>query len=579
MLSSDKTLLTNKSGDKNAHCVYMSCGNIQKEVRSKASARCWVKIAEIPVPKFDEKHLQAELTQRIYHLCMDIIPETLKQCSHTPVWMTDANGDKRLVRTILLAHLADLPEQLLIACCHQGASPLSLARTKDFGSSEKQPPRTGIGTRQCIRDITATTSPKSIRHYNTRASKFGMNSVNKPYWRDWKFADPSKFLAPDALHQWHKFFWAHVMKWARKLIGDKELDRRYQCLQKHVQHRHFSNGFTSLSQQTCREDRDLEASFIAVISGHPKITSGVMAAFRAMLDFIYLGQLETHTTETLKQLRASLAAFHENKKHLVAAGIRNGPKQKGEFNIPKLELMHHIADFVESLGSVLQYTTEHTERCHITLAKQPYRTTNKKKGYEVQVCLELDRRDKIDLFATYLEWKAREGAGHGGHIAPAARTPAQVPNINASNWQLRSERFLSFARAFIPQPPRDAFRDHPSVTPRNDTTAFILNDRITHGDATVGRIMRIYRLPKLRDAIVDYYEQQYDLEEGIRIKFLDCWDRVRLQLRSSLHHSIGVMPPVPVMASARTPKLPLGLCNFVLVKEIPGLGVVCLQGT
>ncbi len=109
--------------------------------------------------------------------------------------------------------------------------------------------------------------------------------------------------------------------------------------------------------------------------------------------------------------------------------------------------------------------------------------------------------------------------------------------------------------------------------------AFILNDRITHGDASVGRIMRIYSLPKLRNAIVDYYEQQFDLEGGLRIKFLDCWDRVHLQLRSSQHCSIGVMRPVPVMASARTPKLPLGLCNFVLVKEIPGLDMVCLQGT
>ncbi len=342
-----------------------------------------------------------------------------------------------------------------------------------------------------------------------------MNSVHKPYWRNWKFADPSKFLAPDALHQWHKFFWAHIMKWARKLIGDKELDRRYQCLQKHVQHRHFSNGFTSLSQQTCREDRDLEASFIAVISDHPNVSPGAMTAFRAIIDFIYLGQLETHTTETLKQLRASLTTFHENKKHLVAAGLRNGPKQKGEFNIPKLELMHHVADFVESLGSVLQYTTEHTERCHITLAKQPYRATNKKKGYEVQVCLQLDRRDKIDLFATYLEWKKCENDGHGGREAPAVRAPVPVLDVNnASDWQLRSERFVPFARAFIPQPPRDAFQDHPSVTPRNDTTAFILTDRVTHGDMNIGRIERIYKLPKLRDAIVDYFDQQFDLAGG-----------------------------------------------------------------
>ncbi len=87
--------------------------------------------------------------------------------------------------------------------------------------------------------------------------------------------------------------------------------------------------------------------------------------------------------------------------------------------------------------------------------------------------------------------------------------------------------------------------------------------------------MRMYRLPKLFNAILDYYEQQ--LEGGVAIDLMDCWDRVRLQLRSP-SDSMGVMPLVPVLASAPTQKLPSGLCNFVLVKEIPGLEMVCLQG-
>ncbi len=80
----------------------------------------------------------------------------------------------------------------------------------------------------------------------------------------------------------------------------------------------------------------------------------------------------------------------------------------------------------------------------------------------------------------------------------------------------------------------------------------------------------------LRDAILDYNEQQ--LEGGLVIKSLDCWDRVRLQLRPPPDCPTGVMPLVPVLASSPTPKLPSGLYNFVLVKEIPGLEVVCLRG-
>ncbi len=401
-----------------------------------------------------------------------------------------------------------------------------------------------------------------------------MNGVVHPFWRNWKFADPSKFLAPDALHQWHKFLGDHVMKWARKLIGDKELDHRYKCLQKHIQHRHFSNGFTSFSQHTCREYRDLEASFIAVIADHPKITRGIMKAFRALLDFIYLAQLETHSTESIQQLRGRLKMLHDNKHHLTAAGIRNGPRQKGEFHIPKLELMNHVADLIQHLGSVLQYTTEHTERCHITMAKEPYRRTNKK-DYEIQVCLKLDRHEKIGLFPAYLEWKLRSNADLRQRSASTSNVSMQDVADNY-DWQLRGEKFLTFAQAFIPQPPRDAFKDPPAITPRNDTTAFVLTDRITHGDAKVAQISRAYRLPKLCDAILDFYEQQ--LEGGLTIHLLDCWDRVRLQLRSPPERSNSVMPLVPVLASAPTQKLPYGLCNFVLVKQIPGLEVVCLHG-
>ncbi len=574
MISSDATLLTNISGDKKAHCVYMSCGNIRKDVRSKASARCWMKVAEIPVATFNETSCQGVLSDRLYHICMDIVTEALKRCSHFPVRMTDANGDERLVRAILFVHLADLPEQLLIACCHGGASPISLARHSDFGTGEKRPPRAGIGTLENIRGVRQKVKESILLQYRRAAGKYGLNGVVKPFWRNWNFADPSVFLAPDALHQWHKFFWDHIMKWARKLIGDSEIDRRYKCLQKHIQHRHFSKGFTKFSQHTCREHRELEASFIAVIAEHPKVTPGVMKAFRALLDFIYLAQLETQTTKTLHQLREFLKTFHDNKHHLTASGIRNGPRQKGEFHIPKLELMNHVADLVQHLGSVLQYSTEHTERCHITLAKQPYRSTNKK-HYESQVCLILDRREKIDLFVTYLEWKSQENLKIRRCNAPAVNTPA--PGINGiSDRQLQHKNFLSFARAFIPQPPRDAFHDLPSVSPRNDTTVFVLTNRITRGNAGVGEVARIYRLPKLRDAILDYYEQQ--LEGGVTINLLDCWDRVRLQLRSPPNCSTGIMPLVPVLASAPTQELPHGLCNFVLVKKIPGFHVPCLNG-
>ncbi len=47
--------------------------------------------------------------------------------------MADAMGKLRLVRALLLAHIADHPEQQMIACAAGDASPISLARHKELG--------------------------------------------------------------------------------------------------------------------------------------------------------------------------------------------------------------------------------------------------------------------------------------------------------------------------------------------------------------------------------------------------------------------------------------------------------------
>src|ERR1700733_6285847 len=52
VLGSDATHLTNFSGDKSIHAVYMTLGNIRKEVRHKSTFKCWMVLAYLPKPKF-----------------------------------------------------------------------------------------------------------------------------------------------------------------------------------------------------------------------------------------------------------------------------------------------------------------------------------------------------------------------------------------------------------------------------------------------------------------------------------------------------------------------------------------------
>lgn len=586
MLGSDKTHLNDHYGNKEVHAVYLSCGNVEKTVRSKDSARCWLMLAQIPVVKFEEEDLQGVLTQRLYHKCMDIATESLKDCAGNPVEMSDAEGVLRLVRTVLFAHIADTPEQQLIACVIQNASPLSLARFNNLGSSTPQPPRYGSNTIELIEQVLNTegVTETDVRKYARVALDLGLNGVSAPFWADWKFADPADFIMPDALHQWHRFFYDHIMTWARIIVGDKEVDCRYTVLQKHVGFRHFNSGFTRFGQHTGRESRDLQRSFIGVIAGYKGITSTVMKAFSAVLRFLYFAQFETHTDKTLGLMEECLATFHANKHGLSIAEIRNGPQQNNEFNIPKLEMLHHIAQKTRMAGTLQQYSTEAIERCHITMAKMPYAATNRK-GHEKQMCRVIDRQEKVYQFSLFLEWTLDEentgedenesdsdcGGLEGEDEATETEDDDEGVRLEQRNSGADSDKKKttssarnSLAAKFIRDPVQNHFLAKEILVPRNKTTAFLLADRISLGDAGILNVAKRYHLPALRTLLFRFHIQFYD--NAPPFKLLDCWDRVRLQLHSFGDKNV-LLSPRTLMAAPPCTIYPRGNCNAAFIKR------------
>ena len=219
MLSSDKTHLTVGQGDKECHAVYLSCGNIRKSLRSKVGAHCWMMIAQIPVAKFESLELQGILANRLLHRCLDIILANLKECSINAQMMLDPAGQLRNVRTFLAAYIADLPEQQALACVASNNAPSSMAGPTVLGDSAPQRLREGSDTLEVIDEILEslkeTTDQGDITNFRKFARERSLNGVDKPFWRDWLYADPCLFLAPDALHQWHKFFQDHPIEWAK----------------------------------------------------------------------------------------------------------------------------------------------------------------------------------------------------------------------------------------------------------------------------------------------------------------------------------------------------------------------------
>jgi len=70
LFASDKTHLTNFSGDKAAWPVSMSIGNISKDFRQQGSKRAWVLVALLPIP---QKNLKDGEIHRSWHAAIERI--------------------------------------------------------------------------------------------------------------------------------------------------------------------------------------------------------------------------------------------------------------------------------------------------------------------------------------------------------------------------------------------------------------------------------------------------------------------------------------------------------------------------
>ena len=230
--TSDKTPLTISTGNREMYPVLLSLANIEAGVCMKVTSHSFSLAAYLPIPKFLNvtPPIHAILSACIYHIWISTIVCNLKVAEADGVLMSDPSGNLQLCHMQLASWITDLPEQHLIAGVLGNQSPISEATLSSFGSSNLSPHQTCDLTLERICQACRTAKPSIIPQFIKVCEPLGLIGVHQPFWLDWGLADPSQFLTPNALHQWYKFSFDHILKWVINMMGGEELDGRMAAL-------------------------------------------------------------------------------------------------------------------------------------------------------------------------------------------------------------------------------------------------------------------------------------------------------------------------------------------------------------
>ncbi|ETW78381.1 hypothetical protein HETIRDRAFT_325629 [Heterobasidion irregulare TC 32-1] len=595
ILSSDKTTLTAGTGNRSAHPLLLSLANLFAGTRMKASNHAFLLLALLPIPKFlCAKNLRGTLESRVVHQCLSIVTEDLKIAARYGRMMTDPRGYSRFCFTPLAAYIIDNPEGQLLAAVGGKSSPVTIASSKQLGDPFRHLSRTASVTLAQIQDLNSRVNPQDLEAYVPAAKAAKLNGVDSPFWSDWARSDPSLFLTPEPLHQWHKQFLDHDVHWCRNTIGDSELDFRFSIIQPQVGFRHFENGVSTLKQVTGREQRDIQRYFVACIAG--AVPPSFLVAIRALMDFRYLAQAPQIDEVIIRRISDALAEFHHHKHAIVDAGARRG-KRKAimHWNIPKLELMQSVVPSIRAMGAPMQWTADVTERAHIEVVKEPFRASNHR-DFDSQICRAMDRAERrrhfdlatsiksagIDLAAVFSSSHVSEDSGHDSdddkldddeNLWKSVINP--VENLTGP----RRHCTDLFAKAAIILMWKSRI-DTTSGSPRTfmtPSTAFHLNRTPCLSAVSVDDLASSFQLPDLRPALADYVlrlqaGQQVHAIGGRRISqpncllpfsHVDVWTHAYVQVKPLRGHEMS--NPYNIQASPRSADWPFGRRDTALI--------------
>ena len=480
--------------------------------------------------------------------------------------MADPMGKLRNCFTPLVSYIADLPEQQLIACVSRNASPVTLAELPQFGDpTGPAAPRTHEHTLSLILDLCKETDPWDIIRFQKAAKALKLLGVHLPFFRNWKFSDPSFFLTGEVLHTGHKFFFDHVLNWCKTLAGPYILDTRFSNLHRRVSFRHFSSGVSQQLQMTGRDHRDIERMIVPILGDIDGVTDEFIYAIRAIVEFIYRVQDPIHTNSSIDAMEQALADFHARKQVIIDLKAQKG--EKGvikHFNIPKLELMNSFGRQTRANGPLIQYTADVSERLLITHCKTTFqRTSRNSRTFVDQVVEILNREETMRLFDLYLILRQAENSVERAIDVELEEVTTMDPTLKFIQQVAPDKEFMFHG----PRPYRNYFQNPKSFISSLGNAALHVTVRPDQATLSMLDMQALYKLPNFQTHLAHYIGTSVNISQWWNAGGnLSTWNKFRVQLHSSFRLRFVEKSQI-VQAYPPSDEHPLGYCDAVLIRR------------
>ncbi|THU87442.1 hypothetical protein K435DRAFT_681657 [Dendrothele bispora CBS 962.96] len=401
IISSDKTQVT-LFRNKSAYPVYLTIGNLPKEICRKPSQQGQILLGYLPTTKLD--HIKNKASHRrtmanLFHACLSHLLAPIKKAGVDGVAMQSGDGVTHRCHPILAAYVADYSEQVLVTYTYSGYS-VSCECPKDkLGDYPCPGPyRDFSAAVEAMKKVGTDDWIESCRVTN-------LKPVQHPFWKDLPYTDIFRSITPDILHQLYQGVMKHLISWITDICGKEEVDARVRRLPLNHGIHNFHKGISTLSRVTGAEHKQICSLLLGIIIDTPSLTSqqsrNLMAATRSLLNFLNLACYPIHTDDSLLSLEEALSDFHQKKPIFISLGACE------HFNFLKLHFLCHYVRAIKCYGTSNNYNTEMTKRLHIDFAKDAYRASNHKDEY-VQMTKWLERREKILHHSKYIDWRCSQ---------------------------------------------------------------------------------------------------------------------------------------------------------------------------